>query len=298
MSTIHQSWRKNVPGLILAAVTIIAGSWLLYLFGPRPEKAPASAPVLKTDHPQPELDADLLGALFKASTATVASGRVDESPARYLASLEAVYRRRGYRRFEFAADGKKNLEQFGRLSGKSYWRTESPGISAVGAIGEDADPNTDAKDGRKQLYLTSVSPVQGGGSQWTTCRYFTDTAALQALQSRLQSDGDWPGQDPPEVPRAPGLRRLISFNQAIGQRRGAGPSTMAVYQSRTPVESLTEWYTKEMPKAGWTLEPRATAGEQARATLYFTMDHRSCLIWINAGAGGDPASIIIGLRAP
>jgi len=319
--------REKAFGLGLAALTIVAGLWAIYRFGPRPEKAitrqaaadqPISTPAPNQESASQAPGSDLFSAFFKASTSQVASGRAGEPPANYLESMEAIYRRRGYRRFEPAAVGggasqsleKLRSQRLNQMRGKIYWLTEAGGVSTIAAWGEDADPNTEAaniktSNVQKQMYLTTVSPAEGGGSQWTTYRYLADASGLQALNDQLQSDGDWPGQDPHGVPRPSGLRRLISVGQLSnqgGSRQSEAEtgqsSMMVVYQSQQRAEPLAEWYTKEMPKAGWSLDPQAGQSEEKmRGALHFTKDHRSCLVWIRSGAGSDPTTVIISARA-
>jgi hypothetical protein len=314
--------REKTLGLALAALAIVAGAWAICRFGPRPEKViskqeianqPIAAPVANRGSAPQALGSDLFSALFKSSVSTLASGRSGDAPAKYVESLEAIYRRRGYRKLDRDAAGgvRQSLEQarsqrINQVRGKIYWRTEVGGVSTIAAWGEDADPNATITNVQKQMYLTAVSPADGGGSQWTTYRYLADAFALQAFNEQLQSDGDWPGQDPLDIPRPPGLRRLISVGQPNSQpgaaqggpEAGQSPMVMVVYQSRQRAEPLAEWYTKEMPLAGWS--PNQPAGqfrEQMRGALHFTKGHRSCLVWINSGAGEDPTSVIISARA-
>jgi hypothetical protein len=320
MKTITQLPREKVLGLALAALTIVAGAWMIYRFGPRPEPAitvqpagnqpqPVSARApkaeSKTESPKPVPGADLFSSLFKTSVTPVASGRSNDSKVKYLESLEAIYRRRGYRRYK-PAPGSERRRQVRylipeQIRGKIYWLSEFEGTSTIAALGDDADPNTEARDSKRQIYLTTVSPAKGAegadgsGSQWATYRYYTDISGLQALETQMQSNGDWPGQDPPEVPRSPGLRRLISVGQPTGRET---ERVMTVYQSQLRAESLTEWYTKEMPLAGWSLVPPAKSqtGEALQGVLSFTKGNRSCLVWIRSGAGSDPTSVIISAR--
>jgi len=332
MKTITQLSRERVFGLALAALAIVTGLWAIYRFGPRPEKAiirqsaarqPISAPAQNQDSAGQALGSDLFSALFEASTSQVASGRAVEPPAKYVESLEAVYRSRGYRRFEPAAVGgrdRQSLEKsrsqmlnqmrLNQLRGKIYWLSEAGGISTITAWGEDADPttevaNTKSSNVQKQMYLTTAAPAEDGGSQWTTYRYLADASRLQALNNQLQSDVDWPGQDPLGIPRPSGLRRLISVGQPSNQEGGrqseaeAGRSSMmVVYQAQQRAEPLAEWYAKEMPLAGWSLNPQAgQSKEKKQGVLYFTKDHRSCLVWIKSSAGGDQTTVVVSARA-
>lgn len=311
----HLLWGK-VIGLALAALAISAGGWVIYRFGPRPETAGTRQAAGNQPTPEytpnqknmgPALGADLFSALFNAASSPLTSGRANDSPAQYLESLEASYRRRGYRRFvpeESGGGDRRSLEQMrsrrlNRLRGKLYWRTDLGSVSTITAWGEDADPNADPANpktslSQKQIYLTVVSPAEAGGSHWTTYRYLADASKLHALNDQLQSDGDWPGEDPHEVPRPSGLRRLISIGYP-NQQRGKAVTLMVVYQSRMRAESLAEWYKKEMPLAGWRLNSPAGARtrEGMQGVLSFTKESRSCLVWINSGAGSDPTSIII-----
>jgi hypothetical protein len=323
MQNIARLPREKAFGLALAALAIVAGIWAIYRFGPRPEKViskqaganqPISAPAANRESEPQALGSDLFSALFKASTSPIASGRAGDSPAKYIESLETIYRRRGYRRFEAVANGgvdRQSIEELlsrrrNQMRGKVYWRTEAGGVSTIAAWGEDADPNAKTTNAQKQMYLTSVSPAEGGGAQWTTYRYMADSSGLQALHDQLQSDGDWPGQDPLDVPRPSGLRRLISIGQPSNQsgasqsgpQAGQRSTVMVVYQSQQQAEPLAEWYMKEMPLAGWSLNPPVgQSNEKMRGALYFTKGHRSCLVWINSGAGSEPTSVIISARA-
>jgi len=319
--------REKAFGLGLAALTILAGLWAIYRFGPRPEKVitrqaaadqPVSASAPNQESASQASGSDLFSALFKATASPLASGRAGDPPAKYLESMESIYLRRGYRKFEPAAGGggagqsleKSRSQRLNQMRGKIYWMTEAGGVSTIAAWGEDADPTNEASNTtdpnvKKQMYLTTVSTAEGGGSQWTTYRYLADASGLQALNDQLQSDGDWPGQDPHGVPRPSGLKRLISIGKPSDQRGSpqteaeAGQSSMmVVYQSQQPAEPLAEWYTKEMPLAGWSLNPQTGKSEEkTRGALYFTKDHRSCLVLIRSGAGSDPTTVIISARA-
>jgi hypothetical protein len=312
--------------LALAALAIVAGAWAIYRFGPRPEKVtsrqesadqPVVAPGANRQRAPQALGSDLFSALFKSSISTLASGRAGDAPAKYVESLEAIYRRRGYQELDQTGAGgdrqsfeKSRSERINQLRGKVYWRTEAGGVSTIAAWGEDSDPNAEipiakTTNVQKQMCLTAVSPAEGGGAQWTTYRYLADASGLRALNDQLRSNSDWPGQDPLDVPRPSGLRRLISIGQPnnqsgapqSGPHAGQSPMAMVVYQSQQRAEPLAEWYTKEMPLAGWSLNPPAgQSKEKMRGALYFTKGHRSCLVWINSGAGADPTSVIISAR--
>jgi hypothetical protein len=316
---------EKALGLALAALAIVAGAWAIYRFGPQPKTAivrqeavdqRAAAPATNQRSAPSALGSDLLSALFKSSVSALASGRSGDAPGKYVESLEAIYRSRGYRKLDQGGGGvdrreleKSRGQRLNQMRGKVYWRTEAGGVSAITAWGGDADPNAETTNAKttnvkKQMYLTSVSPAEGGGSQWTTYRY--DASGLQAFNYQLQSDGDWPGQDPPDVPRPSGLRRLISVGQPSDQSgvpqgipvAGQNPSVMVVYQSPQRPEPLVEWYTKEMPLAGWRLNPPAgQSGEKMQGVLQFTKGRRSCMVWINSGAGSEPTSVIISARA-
>jgi hypothetical protein len=155
------------------------------------------------------------------------------------------------------------------------------------------------------MYLTTVSPAEDGGSRWTTYRYLADASRLQALNNQLHADGDWPGQDPVGIPRPSGLRRLISVGQPSNQEGSqqseaeAGRSSMMViYQSQQRAGPLAEWYTKEMPLAGWSLNPQVgESKEKKQGVLYFIKDHSSCLVWIRSGASSDQTTVVISARA-
>jgi hypothetical protein len=314
MKTVISLSREKLLGLALVVLAIIVGSWAIYYFGPRPEKrissqAPTNQPITAPSPkqqgvPQTPGGGDLFDALFKASTTPMASGRAGDSPAKYIESLEAIYSRRGYKRIAVERSNSKSPEQrINQLREKLFWRTEAGGISTIAAWGEDADPNREiAKAANakvlKQMYLTTVSPAEGGGTQWTTYLYLADTSQLQAFNNQLQSDSDWPGQDPPEVPRPSGLKRLVSLSPQSGPETGQKATVMVVYESQQRAELLAAWYMKEMPLAGWRLHPMAgESKENMPGVFHFIKSHRTCLVWITPGAGKDPTSVIISARA-
>src|SRR5262245_25362805 len=170
--------REMLFGLALTVAAIMVGIWAIYHFGPRPEKAiarqaeanrPITAPSPKQESVPQTLGADLFDALLKASTTPIASGRTGDPPAKYIESLETIYRRRGYQRItlEGSVVDHQSLERrLNQMRGKLFWRTEAGGISTIAAWGEDADPNreipkTATTKVQPQMYLTAVSPAEG-----------------------------------------------------------------------------------------------------------------------------------------
>src|SRR5262249_56170065 len=137
----------------------------------------------------------------------------------------------------------------------------------------------------------------GGGGEGEGCNDWVQWGAELA------------GPDALGVARPSGLRRLVSVaqagNQGGGRQSGAEvgqssiqSSLMVVYQTSQRAEPLTEWYMKEMPLAGWSLnQPAGQSKEKVQGALNFTKDNRSCLVWIKSRPGSDQTSVVISARA-
>ena len=73
------------------------------------------------------------------------------------------------------------------------------------------------------------------------------------LLRMFPATGDAPGQDPHDVPRAPGTRRLLSTWEA------GEPYSMTVYTAASEkVATLAAFYRDKLGGAGWVVEPKPT----------------------------------------
>jgi hypothetical protein len=59
--------------------------------------------------------------------------------------------------------------------------------------------------------------------------------------------GDAPGDDPPEVVRFPGMRRVLSAHEE------GHPNALGMYTVTAPLAQVRDHYRREMPRRGWTI---------------------------------------------
>jgi hypothetical protein len=84
------------------------------------------------------------------------------------------------------------------------------------------------------------------GSQTTVVTLWTDESAK--LFDLFPETGDAPGRDPPDVPRPPASRRLLS-----GVEHGL-PYSLTLYQVEQLAEGdVEDWYETALVEAGWEL---------------------------------------------
>jgi hypothetical protein len=275
--------RKRLVSL-LSVLPVLAGLCVVaYKFGPSParivkpqtvEAAPVAA-VPKTQSEVPENSR--LFELFGMHQTAVARGKVAVTPAEYLNSLEAVYVQRGYRRLETPDPNTKPKGKRGRRAKeeppvKFFQRDDTGGIANLSATGPDADYSSNEIATEPYTFSTLVVPVAGGGSEWSTYRLSIDPGKLAQLE---RPDQDFPGFDPANVPRMPGLQRIYAHS--------SGSASVAIYKSKEVSDvALLSLYLQQMPRHGWVLDDVATAAvnKVVSGAMSFTQGARSCLIWV------------------
>lgn len=222
----------------------------------------------------------------------VAKGRVQMTPAEYLNSVEALYQQRGYQKLDVNAQPRKKKRKSGvalpkqSVGTKFFQREEANGIGSISAMGNDADYSTDRQSPEPFSFSTLVAPSENGGAEWATYRMEIDRSKLAQLGNL--EHGDFPGTDPANIPRLPGLQRIYALTSANG--------SIAIYKSREAETSLMVHYLDEMPRYGWRLDPDVTSNgnNAARGVMYFTRAARFCMIWITTDKETGTTSITIG----
>jgi len=279
--------RKRLTGLFLVLPVLIGLCVVAYKFGPTPQLAAqptASGPVAAAAPAPAKADAAPvenahLFELFGMHQTAVARGKVAVTPAEYLSSLEALYLQRGYRKlqpFDMNAKPKRRSRKKELLPAKFFQRDDTAGFANISATGEDADYGSNEVSVEPYTFSTLVVPVAGGGSEWATYRTVVDSGKAAQL-TRLDHD-DFPGFDPADVPRMPGLQRIYTH--------ASGNASLAIYKSREVSDvTLLSLYFKEMPRYGWNLDEAATseANKVVSGVMSFTQGQRSCLIWVTPG---------------
>lgn len=288
--------RGKVFELALAATVCSAVIWAAARYGPRGGPAPQNpqeprqgfqAPPPATGREEASRAAAGVEDSVTPLDGAARRGHSDVAAREFADRLESRYRGRGYARRE-RNPSSALTESSGRdgRAGKFYWRVALPNAELIIARGSDADPNSEDMLERSEVFLTTVAPAEGGGTEWSTYRYHF----AQEVADALDSGADFPGADPPLVPRAPGTRRLLSLPQT-----DTG-GFLAVYTSGRPAPELAEWYVGEMSK-NWSYDHLATsqARQVAEGTFCFTRPGRFCLLWLMPEAGGQ-TTLVVSLR--
>ncbi|HEU4768842.1 MAG TPA: hypothetical protein VFS77_15770, partial [Pyrinomonadaceae bacterium] len=268
--------RKRLTSLLLVLPALIGLCVVAYKFGPTPrlmgqpqsvEPVAAAAPAKPETRP---VENSHLFELFGMHQTAVARGRVAMTPAEYLNSLEALYVQRGYRKLEppeATAKPKRRSRKKETVPVKFFQRDDAGGFANISATGEDADHGSNEASSEPYTFSTLVVPSAGGGSEWATYRTVVESGKVAQL-ARLDHD-DFPGFDPPDVPRMPGLQRIYAHT--------SGTASIAIYKSKEMSDvTLLSLYFKEMPRYGWNLDSAATteANKVVSGVMCFTQGTR------------------------
>lgn len=292
--------RQRLLGLLFILPLLLVLGIAVYKLGPQPgktkEQIAANAPAATvTSQSQPVQQPDKSGLLqlFGMHQTAVAKGRVELTPTEYVNSLEALYRQRGYDKIEsFDLDnaltkkkrGKRPSTQAGSV--KFFQRNDGEGIVNISATGIDADLSSSVAAVEPYTFSTLVVPAEGGGANWATYKLEIDRSQLDRL-AHLQ-DGEFPGSDPNDVPRLPGLQRIYGLS--------TGSGSLTIYEGKEVSDgALILKYLEEMPRYGWRLDSTATseANKVATGVMYFVSGTKSCLIWVTPGKTAGAANVTI-----
>jgi len=265
-----------------------------YKFGPSPagQVAQGEDNVAQAPEPpktEPSLpDGGQLFSLFGISQTATGKGQVLSTPTEYLNSLEAIYLKRGYRKAEqfdpAKLKDKKRKKEPPLL--KFFQRDETKGIGNISATGTDADYGSNEESLEPYTFTTIVTPAQNGASDWATYKMVIDRSKTDQLSKII--DGDFPGNDPTNIPRLSGLQRTYTLSSGAG--------TVAIYKSKLlSDDALMMKYLEEMPRYGWHLDSAASAeaSKIASGVMCFTQGAHSSLIWVTAGRPNELANVTI-----
>ena len=289
--------RKRLSGLVLILPLLLGLGGAAYKFGPNPTKSaeqPAtnSAPTVKAQTSTPQTQNAQLLELFGMYQQAVAKGRVTVAPTEYLNSIEALYKLRGYQKAEIFDPDKVAKKSRGKVRKretrpvKFFQRDESSGIANISATGTDADYSSNETAAEPYTFSTVVVPAENGGSDWATYKIGLDRNKLGVL-GELDSR-DFPGTDPKDIPRLPGLQRIYALSSASG--------SLAIYKTTEATDTaLMLRFLEEMPRHGWTLDSNATSGANkvASGVMCFRQGTRSCLIWVTQGKPKGTTNVTI-----
>jgi hypothetical protein len=292
--------RARAPDLAAAATATALIVWGAVSYGPSP-KGPAEPAVAQPAAPTAEraVEAEVAAPAPEAEASTSFRGALaggprsghDEAGVKELVDrIEERYRRRGYVRGRHGARAVSNVAagRRGPSDERLYWRAALPQGELILATGVDGDPFLDDPSARPDLFVTTVAPGVGGGANWSTLRY----GFAREFAAALEAGADFPGGDPPDVPRADGTRRLLSLPQAAS----GGEGFLAVYESDSPAHELAAWYVGEMSRR-WSYDVLATeqARELAEGVYCFTRPGRFCMLWVSPAEGGR-TTLVVSLR--
>lgn len=293
--------RKRLASLLLILPLMLGLCVAAYKFGPSPGKSVeqvAAGPVAEPEPRKAEVSSPAdsqIFTLFGMYQTAVAKGRVQVSPTEYLNQIEARYRQRGYRKLEdfdpqTAKKRKPENLSMETVALKFFQRDEGNGIAHISATGDDADYSSDQLSLEPYTFTTLVVPFGSGGADWATYRTVVDLEKAATQLAHLEQR-DFPGSDPQDIPRLPGLQRIYAL--------ASGNGSIAIYKSKEAADTaVIMQYLKEMPRHGWRLDPAATsaANQVTSGVMCFTLGTRSSLIWVTAGKDGSAANVTISSR--
>jgi len=290
--------RKKLTSFLLVLPLLAALCIAAYKLGPSPSRLVKEATTAAPIAAEPAMPVTpTQGAsgqvfeLFGMYQTAVGKGTVAVSPAEFLNSLEARYLQRGYRPIEDFDPNrlitrKRSSREKTPASAKFFSREDGNGISNISATGEDADLDSVEVASEPYTFSTLVAPATGGGTDWATYRMGVDRTKLAELD-RLNS-GDFPGNDPVDIPRPPDLQRVYASN--------SGTVSLAIYKSsKTSDAALIALYLDEMQQHGWQLDSAASseASKVASGVMCFNKGTRSCLVWISPGKEPNTTTVTV-----
>lgn len=289
--------RKRLTSLLFVLPLLVLLCIAAYKLGPSPSRlvkeettatlvAEPTVPAAST-----QVASGQVFELFGMYQTAVGKGTVAISSAEFLNSLEARYLQRGYRRMEDfdpsrIATHKRTSQRNTYESAKFFQREDGNGISNISATGADADLDSNEVEAEPYTFSTLVTPAAGGGTDWATYRIGVDRTK-QAELEHLDSE-DFPGNDPVDIPRPPGLQRVYAF--------GSGAASLAIYKStKISDAALIALYLDEMRRQGWQLDSAASseASKIASGVMCFNKGTRSCLVWISPGKEPNTSTVTV-----
>lgn len=273
---------ERIAGLILAVLLVAGGVALAVRFGPAPpppdrgDSKAALGPAPAAGEPARANAGDTtpFDQLGFANLKT-SGGQSDLAPAQVLDGIAATYLARGFVRGDGPAGQPSSPGSAGRMAGSDsvYFRSECP-IATIVGIGRNADPASEAAGSELAAFFTVAVPSANGGSVWATYRYDKVSADALAKVRLVDENGDFPGVDPPDVPRMPGARRILAMP------RLSGSGTIGMYVVTSSLAEVRDYYAREMEKRYWRLDPYQMMGVPGTGALIYTLGDRSCTIWI------------------
>lgn len=138
----------------------------------------------------------------------------------------------------------------------------------------------------------SVGVVAFEGPEGRGSRYYAFRAKDGLRQeSAAAPDGDVAGGEPPDCPRPPSSRRVLSLEpDAEGGR-------ILMYESSRSAQEVSRYFRDQMPRKGWAPDEDAVAAS-GDATLAFGRQGRQCLVSAEADPAGGRTFVTLVYRSP
>ncbi len=124
--------------------------------------------------------------------------------------------------------------------------------------------------------------------------YYLTAAESKAPLREVDPDADAPGRDPPDVPRADGLRRVFSI-----ERYDPELSTTHVFEGKADPAKVAEHYRSVLPAHGWRPDPAVGEEFPAGNLQAFERADRTCQIMVaqDAPSGRIHVTVVVQARS-
>jgi hypothetical protein len=177
-------------------------------------------------------------------------------------------------------------------------RAESESSGAVACIDTGMQLSVAELTSRLQEFAKTGDLSAIGELRYVLARRLAGRTAVLAmwtdgpapLLKMFPSVGDAPGQDPSGVPRAPGLRRLLSTWEN-GQ-----PYSLAIYTAAgAELETLGTFYADSLRRGGWNVGPTETVHQPSPRSLIARRGSQTILVRVAEDRHGQSSVSVVAL---
>lgn len=277
----------KIAGIILATAIGILGVWAMIKFGPKPEQDKnreanyninnSAVAVEKPKDDNQSYESQVFN-LMNIIGESVAKGVENSSADSFVKELDRRYEERGYLNYEELL--KRNNPQSGATrtqSYKFYWKSCEEAFCIVVAIGDDANLHSAEREKNISQYITIIEKYEDKTS-WETFR-------LRPNKKISDGEVDFPGQDPPLIPRIAESQRLFSSSQKDG--------FTVIYKSKKKIQQVKDWYLNEMTSWHFIKIDIQSINNLHGELLFFSKGQKLCTIWLSLDENNNVFILIL-----